>query len=191
MPEPEDDDAFATLLEDWREHLGPEKDEGLGLLWKEGGIEALLELMRGEVPRVMAALARALAADHEGDDSFAGEMLSRYLWAMSPPSRAERLARLDEVDLNEPSKWSVALHQLDPPMPKRFRSRIEAWLDRARGIERRCAGIIEPKRIEVGSKVVHDTFGEGIVTAIQDSVVTVQFATDRKRLRADKLALVA
>jgi hypothetical protein len=182
MPEPKQDAAFETLVADWAT-LGLDKHEGLGLLHKEGGITGLFELLRVETPRVAAALGHRLAVE----DAFG---LALYLEAMSAPTRAERLARLNAQDLGDPMTWEVALAQLDPPMPKRFRHAIEAWIDRARAVERRSNGIVEAPKLAVGSRVRHAAFGEGVVSALQDTTATVEFAAGIKKLRADKLELV-
>lgn len=140
MSEPEDDPQFARLLADWREELGPEKDEGIGLLWKEGGIEALSRrsARRGGTRRSRISR-RGVHAISRGDDG----------------SHASRARGSPEHDLAVPIRWRDALAMLEPPMPKRFRERIEAWLDRARGIERRCDGAMETPAIQGGSAVYH------------------------------------
>lgn len=191
MSEPEHDPQFARLLADWREELGPEKNEGIGLLWKEGGIEALFDVLRLETPRTANALAGALAAAAPDDHAFLGTAFTRFLAAMTAPTRREREARLSEHELAVPIRWRDALAMLEPPMPKRFRERIEAWLDRARGIERRCDGAVEAPAIQVGSAVYHPAFGEGVVSAVQDTTATVTFSVGEKKLKIDRLELRA
>ena len=138
---------------------------------------------------VERALGKMLANVAPDDPAFLGTALSRFLDAMEAPTRGEREARLNAHDLSFPIRWREALAMLEPPMPARFRERIEAWLDRARSIEHRCDGGLEPPTIQAGSTVFHPTFGEGVVTLLQDATATVKFSVGEKKLRVDRLEL--
>lgn len=154
----EQDPAFARLVAEWRgDRLGPEKNEGIGILWKEGGIVELLVALHEAAPRTMAALADRLLALDSGDGLMRG-----FLDAWSRPTPAERTAALDDLDLYPPlASFAEALARLEPPMPRRFRERIEAWLDLARAIEARTG--CPPPAARRPIAVSHPKFGMGEV----------------------------
>jgi hypothetical protein len=149
--EPQDDASFQRLLEQWvGDHLGSDKNEGLGLLRKEGGFETFLDALHRRAPRTMAALAAASSRHgaHEVD-------LARVAEALVLPRRARDHA-LEKLDLVPPMRsLDAALEQLDPPMHARDRARIEAWLDLARAIEVRCM-VPPPGPLPLTTDVVRD-----------------------------------
>jgi hypothetical protein len=91
-----------------------------------------------------------------------------FVEAMGLPL-AQRRERFDELDLPEPSgELAAALTQLETPMPRRFRSAIEAWIDTATGIEARLKdhGVDAEPTYVVGMTVHHAKWGECIIISM-------------------------
>lgn len=174
--DPADDEAFDRLVQQWRgDHLGPAKDEGIGLLWKEGGIVELLVALHDGAPRTMAALADRLAALDAKDTS-----VRAFLDAWGRPSPREREDALSAIDLYAPlGTLADALAALEPPMPRRFRERIEAWLDLARGIELRARGTTTERRTP--ETVSHPKLGRGRVLSDLGDRAIVRFEDGSER----------
>ncbi len=193
--DPSEDPSFDAWVRQWGDGtLGLEEDEGLGLLWKEGLFSELLSSLHRRAPRTMAAFAQRLAEGapplKEDSGYIPRRILDAWLAAMALPQR-ERTARLDALELLETKReLRSALEELDPPMPSRFRHRLEAWLDAAEGIEGRAreGASARPPTFEVGSRVEHLQFGAGVVTAVRpgdNPLVTVQLAGgDTKKVLA-------
>ncbi len=133
--DPAADGAFAGLVEGWTDGaLGLDKHEGIGLLWKEGLFSEFLVTVFRRAPRTLEALARRPG----GDAAFDGALPAFVAAMASPPN--EREARLAPLGLRAPGPHRdlyAAFAELDPPMKRRFRNAIEAWIDRAAGIEER------------------------------------------------------
>lgn len=183
--DPADDQAFTGWMQQWTDGtLGGDKDEGLGLLWKEGLFSELLGSLYRRAPRTMAALAARLAKDAPElrDDGayIPRRLLAAYLDAMALPPRA-RTARLDELELTETRQdLADALRELEPPMSAKYRHRLESWLDMAAGIEARSSGATAqpPATLAPGARVRHPELGPGTVTAIRPGprpLATVEF----------------
>ncbi len=125
------DPALERLVQQWRsDHLGPDKGEGVGLLWKEGGFVELLVALHRTAPRTMAALAEQLATVEPIDTR-----MRDFLTALGSPE-TDREDAFEAVDLYLPRQdFADALDGLEPPMAPRFRDRIVDWLEAARGVE--------------------------------------------------------
>ena len=200
--DPAHDDAFEHLVRAWTDgSLGVDEHEGVGLLWKEGLISDLLITMLRRAPVTMRALGERLA---EGSPAFADEksyvprrLISEFVQAMKLPAAARR-ERLDALDLPEPTQeLSAALRELSPPMDRRFRTAIEAWVDTAVGIETRSKGqaVAAEPAVVVGSRVRHAQWGDGVVLAVTPGsrpLATVDFGElGQKKVLIDYLALAS
>lgn len=188
--DPADDVAFSTLLERWTgDHLGWEKDEGIGLLWKEGGFtELLLELHR-RAPRTTRRLAERLAetSGETGGQRAGGRLVLDFVDSLSTADVAERERRWSELDLGPPSSdLDGALRALEPPMPAKYRRRLLEWLDLASAIEARAthdAGADASASSPVGRAVDHAKLGRGVIRAIAGDIATVELESgDVKRI---------
>ncbi|MFT5355642.1 MAG: hypothetical protein ACI9KE_002861 [Polyangiales bacterium] len=125
--------SFDQLLDDLlSSHLGPDKTEGIGLLWKLGGFTELLIDLHRRAPHVLVALAREAAREPQSDERFA-----RFLKAWSEPSEKERTSAMAVAGFAPPvGTLFEILDALEPPMPEPYLARIADWLDRAESLER-------------------------------------------------------
>ena len=171
--DPTEDREFDRLVSAWTDgSLGFDKHEGVGLLWKEGLISDLLATLLRRAPRTMRSLGERLS---EGAPQFADDrsyvprrLVFEFVEAMRLPI-AQRRERFDVLDIPEPAQaLDAALAEIDPPMERRFRSAIEAWVDKAAGIEARLhARSVAPEpTFVVGAKVSHAQWGEGVILAV-------------------------
>lgn len=180
---PAEDASFEVLFERWTT-LGHDKHEGLGLLWKEGYIGAFLAVLHRRAPRTMGVLAERLA---EGAPEFRQDtgyiprrLMAEFVRAMGLPFKA-RNEHLFQLEISGGGDLTEFLDRLEPPMESRFRSRLEAWLDLAAGIEARADGTAKPVAsgaLGVGSKVMHAQWGSVVITALRAGVkplATVDF----------------
>lgn len=174
-----EDERFATLVSQWQgDFLGREKDEGVGLLWKEGGwVELVAELQR-VAPRTARRLAEHLAASKES-------LVLNVLDALAITDRTAREERFRQLDLAPPfAPFRQVMESIEPPMPTRFARRIEAWLDLASGIETRGARPEVAPPSAVGREVTHGKFGRGVIRAVEPGpmeIATVEFADGSTR----------
>jgi hypothetical protein len=184
--DPRRDAAFERFVAAWTNGwLGLDKHEGVGLLWKEGLISDFLATVFRRAPETLRALGERLA---EGAPAMAADtsyvprrLILEFVEAMRLPL-GERRARFNAFDLPEPGQeLSAALAELEPPMERRFRMAIEAWIDAAAAIEARCNApvvIAEPTFV-VGAKVSHAQWGPGVIVALSPGptpIATVAFA---------------
>jgi hypothetical protein len=170
--EPDDIRELVTL---WKNRLSG--DDAIGWLRKEGGISAWYELL-ATVPNV----ALAIAAELEGDREFAIEVedLREYLATTGLP-RSERLARLSTLEVGTPMDWDDAVASCE--LPRTVALRFEAWIARAREIERGpTPPVIDP--LGVGARVDHPTFGRGVVRSKSGDTLTIAFDSGEKRVLA-------
>ena len=64
----------------------------------------------------------------------------------------QRRNRFDALDLPEPTQdMHAAFAEIHPPMERRFRSAIEAWVDTAAGIEARLTSLSRQPPAEVAA----------------------------------------
>jgi hypothetical protein len=186
--DPSQDPAFSHLVSAWTDGtLGFYKDEGIGLLWKEGLVSDLLVAMFRRAPRTMHALGSILAKDapaFAADDSYVpGRLVAEFVAIMDLPL-TERRERFDALDLAEPAEeFPSTLRAIEPPMERRFARALESWVETAAGIEARLDA---PKAeqaaapLVAGAVVRHAKWGEGTITGVSRGdppVVTVRFAS--------------
>lgn len=200
---PGEDTAFSQLVGRWSDgSLGFDKDEGIGLLWKEGLIGAFLAAFYARAPRTMAALGELLAreAPPYGEDTgyVPRRLVFEYANAMSLAPK-QRNDRLDELEIGyfvaKPDLRAV-FSEIEPPMPRRFRETLEGWVDLAAGIEQRAnspAPRAAARSFAVGAKVRHAQWGAGIITSLKEGprpAAVVNFAgVGEKKVLADFLQL--
>lgn len=174
MSDPRGDAAFPTLLERW-DSLGWEKDEGIGLLFKEGGyVEFLGELAR-RAPRTLTCVLDEM--DARGTPH---TLIREVSLALALPDLAQRRARLSTLeDLYEPrTDFETALRNLDPPMSRTFAARLVGWVDLAANIEMRASGLaVEQPATPLGKTVAHPKFGRGVIRKYEGphEIATIEF----------------
>lgn len=195
-PDPAEDPAFSRLVSAWVDGaLGFDKDEGIGLLWKEGYVSNLLVTLHRRAPRTMRALGLVLAKDApaftDDGDYVPTRLVAEFVAIMDLPV-AERRERFYAIELEEPTDdLPSTLRTLEPPMERRFARALEGWVETAAGIEARLDSprtSAPASPFAVGGTVVHAKWGEGTITAVADGeplVVTVRFASaGEKKLSA-------
>jgi hypothetical protein len=201
LSEPSRDPAFSRFLSAWGDgSLGPDKDEGYGLMWKDGYISCLLITLWRRAPLTMRALGDQLAdgAPPFGEDREAyipRRLISDFVSAMGQPPQ-ERKDRLRSMEIAEPlGDLHYAFKQIAPPMGRKYRLALEAWLDLAATIEDSATAQspTAAPAFGLGARVRHAQWGDGVVRELKHgSVAIVDFgAAGSKKVVTRFLALVS
>jgi hypothetical protein len=168
-------DHVHELVELWKRRLSG--DESIGLLRKNGGIQAWYRRL-ATVPSIASAVAAELGGEPE--HAIEVEHLGEFLAAMELPAN-ERRARLSALELDGPSEWAEAVAFCD--LARGVALRFDAWLARARELEEGPRSTpVDP--LGVGAHVEHSTFGRGVVRAKLGDILTIEFDGAEKRVHA-------